>query len=145
LVKRKQEGSSKIDDILLSILRQDARMSYTKVAQKLNLSESAVRRRISNLVKSGKIKKFTIEVDDTELSSALTMVSVSPGVPTRDVSSKLKGVKGVEAVYETAGQFDVAVLVTGSNIVAVNQTIEGIRRIEGVISTTTSMVLRTIR
>ncbi|HYC26440.1 MAG TPA: Lrp/AsnC ligand binding domain-containing protein, partial [Nitrososphaerales archaeon] len=86
-----------------------------------------------------------IELDDTEQSSAITMVSVSPGTPTREVSSRLKGVRGVEAVYETAGQFDVAVLITGSNIVAVNQTIEGIRRVEGVISTTTSMVLRTLR
>jgi len=144
-VKKRQEGSSKLDDLLLSILRQDSRTSNTKAAQKLNLSESAVRRRISNLVSSGKIRKFTIEVDDTGLSSAITMVSVNPGVATREVSTKLKGVKGVEAVYETAGQFDIAVLITGSNIVAVNETIEGIRRIQGVISTTTSMVLRTIR
>jgi DNA-binding Lrp family transcriptional regulator len=143
-VKKKREDSSRIDDLILGILREDSRASNTKVAQKLNLSESAVRRRISNLTSSGKIRKFTIDVDDRELSSAITWVSVNPSVPTRQVSEKIRGVKGVEAVYETAGQFDVAVLVKGANIVAVNTTVEGVRRIEGVISTNTTMILRTI-
>lgn len=144
-MKRKQGDSSRTDDLILGILSEDARTPNTIVAQKLGLSESAVRRRIANLVSSGKIQKFTIEVDDRELSSAITWVSVNPAVPTRQVSEKIRGVKGVEAVYETAGQFDIAVLVNGSNIVAVNASVEGIRRIEGVISTNTTMVLRTIR
>jgi DNA-binding Lrp family transcriptional regulator len=144
-VKRKQGGSSRTDDLILGILAQDSRTPNTDVAQKLGLSESAVRRRIANLVSSGKIVKFTIEVDDRELSSAITWVSVNPAVPTRQVSEKIRGVKGVEAVYETAGQFDIAAIVKGSNIVAVNATVEGIRRVEGVISTNTTMVMRTIR
>ncbi len=142
---KKRDDSSRIDDLILSVLREDSRVSNTDIAQKLNLSESAVRRRISNLKSSGRIRRFTIEVDDRELSSAITWVSVNPSVPTRQVSEKVRGVKGVEAVYETAGQFDIAVIVKGSNIVAVNSTIEGIRRIEGVINTNTTMVLRTIR
>ena len=143
-MKRKQEDSSRIDDLILGILREDSRTSNTRVAQKLDLSESAVRRRISNLVSSGKIQKFTIDVDDRELSSAITWVSVNPSVPTRQVSERIKAVKGVEAVYETAGQFDIAVLVKGANIVAVNTSIEGVRRVDGVTGTNTTMVLRTI-
>jgi Lrp/AsnC family transcriptional regulator of lysine biosynthesis len=144
-VKRKQNDSSRTDDLILGILAQDSRTPNTDIAQKLGLSESAVRRRITNLVTGGKILKFTIEVDDRELSSAITWVSVNPAVPTRQVSEKVRGVKGVEAVYETAGQFDIAVVVKGSNVVAVNATVEGIRRVEGVISTNTTMVMRTIR
>jgi DNA-binding Lrp family transcriptional regulator len=144
-VKRKQGDSSRTDDLILGILAQDSRTPNTDIAQKLGLSESAVRRRISNLVSSGKILKFTVEIDDREHSAAITWVSVNPSVPTRQVSEKIRGVKGVEAVYETAGQFDIAVLVKGSNIVAVNATVEGIRRVEGVIGTNTTMVMRTIR
>jgi len=48
-------------------------------------------------------------------------------------------------VYETAGQFDVAAVIKGANIVEVNKTVEGIRRIPGVINTNTTMVLRSIR
>jgi DNA-binding Lrp family transcriptional regulator len=144
-VKRKQRGSDRIDDLLLGILREDSRASNTKIATRLGLSESAVRRRIGNLKSSGRIRKFTIDVDDRELSSAITWVSVDPSTPTRQVSEKIRGVKGVESVYETAGQFDIAVVVKGANIGEVNTTIEGIRRAGGVISTNTTMVLRTIR
>jgi Lrp/AsnC family transcriptional regulator of lysine biosynthesis len=144
-VKRKQGDSSRIDDHILAMLSQDARTSNTEIAQKLLISESAVRRRINNMTTTGRIRKFTIEVDDRDLSSAITWVSVNPAVPTRQVSEKIRGAKGVEAVYETAGQFDIAVVVKGPNIGAVNGTVESIRRIEGVISTNTTMVLRTLR
>jgi len=137
--------SDKTDDQIIAILSQDSRLSNTEVAHRLSMSESAIRRRIDNLHKSGRIRKFTVEVDDQRLSSAITWVSVNPSVPTGQVSSKVKGVSGVEVVYETAGQFDLAALVKGANIVEVNKSIEAIRRIEGVINTNTTMVLRTIR
>lgn len=144
-MKRKQADSDRIDDLLIGILRDNSRMSNTDIATKLILSESAVRRRIKNLEATGRIRRFTVEVDDRNLSSAITWVSVNPSVPTKQVSEKMRGVKGVETVYETAGQFDIAAIVTGANIAEVNRTIEGIRRIDGVIGTNTTMVLRTIR
>ncbi|MDE1853118.1 MAG: Lrp/AsnC family transcriptional regulator [Thaumarchaeota archaeon] len=144
-MKRKQADSDRIDDLILGILRENSRISNTDVATKLSLSESAVRRRITNLEASGRIRKFTVELDDRDLSSAITWVSVDPAVPTRQVSEKIRSLKGVESVYETAGQFDVAVVVKGANIGEVNATIEGIRRLAGVDSTNTTMVLRTIR
>jgi DNA-binding Lrp family transcriptional regulator len=142
---RTKGASDRTDEQIIGILTQDSRMSNTELAQRLNMSESAIRRRIANLKESGRIRKFTVEVDDQKLSSAITWVSVSPSVPTSQVSSKVKGVQGVEVVYETAGQFDLAVLVKGANIVEVNKSIEAIRRVEGVINTNTTMVLRTIR
>ena len=145
MAKRKQKDSDRIDDLLIGLLREDARASNTEVATKLGLSESAVRRRIDNLKASGRILRFTVDVDDRDLSSAITWVSVDPATPTRQVSEKIHGVKGVEWVYETAGQFDIAVVVRGANIGEVNATIEGIRRTAGVTGTNTTMVLRTIR
>lgn len=145
MVKRKQADSSKIDDLIIGILRENSRISNTEMATKLSLSESAVRRRITNLEASGRIRKYTVEVDDRDLSSAVTWVSVDPATPTRQVSEKIKGLKGVESIYETAGQFDIAVVVKGANIGEVNATIEGIRRIQGITGTNTTMVLRTIR
>ncbi len=144
-MKKRREDSNRTDELLLGLLRANSRASNTELAQKLSLSESAVRRRISNLTASGKIRKFTIDVDDRELSSAITWVSVTPSIPTKQVSERIRAVKGVEAIYETAGQFDIAVVVKGSDIVEVNATVENIRRVEGVINTNTAMVLRTIR
>lgn len=144
-MKRKQADSDRIDELIIGILKENSRTSNTDIATKLILSESAVRRRIENLKSNGRIRKFTVEVSDRGMSSAITWVSVNPSIPTKQVSEKMRNVKGVEVVYETAGQFDVAAIITGANITDVNKTIEGIRRIDGVISTNTTMVLRTIR
>jgi DNA-binding Lrp family transcriptional regulator len=135
----------KTDEHILKLLREDARKTNTELASKLNLSESAVRRRISNLVRDGIIHRFTVEVNDPQLASAIAWVSVNPAIPTAQVSSKMKGVQGVETVFETAGQFDIAVIIKGADIVEVNKTVEGIRRVEGVLTTNTMIILRTIR
>ena len=145
MVKKRKDESDSTDDLLVSLLRENSRESYTVLGQKLGLSESAVRRRVAGLLAGGRILKFTIEEDDRHLSSAITWVVVNPVLPTSQVSAKIREVKGVSAVFETAGQFDVAVLVKGADIVEVNKTIEGIRRVDGVTSTNTTIVLRTIR
>ena len=145
MARKRGSSSDRVDELILGMLAQDARTSNTGMAQKLNISESAVRRRLTNLVKSGRIRRFTVELDDSGSSAAITWVSVNPSVPTNQVSSRVRLVAGVEVVYETAGQFDLAVLVRGANIGELNKTIEGIRRVDGVINTNTTMVLRTVR
>ena len=50
----------KIDEKIISILKRDSRKAFVEVAQEVGLSESAVRRRVKNLVQNGTIKKFTI-------------------------------------------------------------------------------------
>jgi DNA-binding Lrp family transcriptional regulator len=111
----------------------------------VKLSEAAVRRRVSNLVKSGVIRKFTVELSEPELTGAITYVSVNPSHPTSEVSKKIKEVKGVETTYETTGQFDIAAIIKGPTIAEVNKSVEEIRRLTGVLNTNTTIILRTIR
>ena len=115
-----------------------------EVARKVSLSEAAVRRRISNLVKDGTIKRFTIEVSEPQLTSAITYVSVTPANPTSEVSKKILNVQGVETIYETTGPFDIAAIIKGQNIAEVNKSVEEIRRINGVLNTNTTIILRTL-
>lgn len=104
-----------------------------------------MRRRVSNLIDDKVIERFTIEVNQPELTSAITYVSVSPSHPTSEVSKKIMAVPGVETIYETTGPFDIATVIRGSNIAEVNRSVEEIRRIDGVLNTNTSIILRTIR
>jgi DNA-binding Lrp family transcriptional regulator len=115
------------------------------VAKKIGLSDAAVRRRIKNLEKKGTITKFTIEVSEPKLTSAITYVSVSPSNPTSEISRKIRAVKGVETIYETTGPFDIAAIISGPDIAEVNKSVEEIRRISGVLNTNTTIVLRTLR
>ena len=136
----------KTDEQILHVLRQDSRAAFVDIAAKVGLSEAAVRRRVSNLVKDGTIRRFTIDVDEPQTAtSAITYVSVIPSAPTADVSKKLRSVKGVETIYETTGPFDIAAIIKGESIAEVNKSVEEIRRLDGVLKTETTIILRTIR
>jgi len=79
----------KTDETIIEFLRNDSRESYVDIGKKLKLSESAVRRRVKNLVDSGTIKKFTIEVGDQNATKAIVLISVDSSIDTSKVSAKL--------------------------------------------------------
>jgi Lrp/AsnC family transcriptional regulator for asnA, asnC and gidA len=134
-----------IDKRIISILREDSRRTYNEIAMAVGLSESAVRRRVKNLVESGIIKRFTIELGISNKTSAITLVSVKPSYDTADVSERLLSIDGVETVYEITGQYDIACIVSADSIAEINKCIDEIRRIEGVDDTNTVIILRTLR
>ena len=108
------------------------------------MSESAVRRRVKNLVDNGTIKKFTVEIGVSNKTSAITLISVSPSTDTSKVSEKLKSLKGVDTVYEITGQYDIVAIVSAPTISEINKCIDDVRRINGVDDTNTVIILRTI-
>jgi len=52
---------------ILEMLEEDGRRSFTEMAEKLKVSESAIRKRVSTLLSTGVIKKFTIRVDNVKM------------------------------------------------------------------------------
>ena len=52
-----------IDEKIINILQADSRKPFVEIAKQIGLSESAVRRRVKNLLDSKAIKKFTIELN----------------------------------------------------------------------------------
>ena len=134
----------KIDEKIISILKIDSRKAFIEIAQKVGLSESAVRRRIRNLIDNGVIKKFTIEMGISNKTSAITLISVSPSTDTSEVSEKLKSLDGVDVVYEITGQYDIVTIVSAPTVAEINKCIDYVRRIDGVDDTNTVINLRTI-
>ncbi len=134
----------KTDEKIIEFLRTDSRESFVEIGKKLKLSESAVRRRVKNLVDSGTIKKFTIEEGEKNTTSAIVLISVDSTMDTSKVSSKLTKLEGVKTVYEITGQYDISVIITAPNITNINNTIDGLRKIPGVIDSNTVIILKTI-
>ncbi len=134
----------KIDEKIIEFLRNDSRESFVDIGKKLKLSESAVRRRVKNLVSSGTIKKFTLEVGDANTTSAIVLISVDSTMDTSKVSTKLTKLQGVKTVYEITGQYDITVIIRASNITEINSCIDLLRKIPGVTDTNTVIILRTI-
>jgi len=134
-----------VDEKILAILKEDSRKSFVEIAKSVNLSEAAVRRRVSNLIGSGIISKFTIQTNIGPQANAITLLSVNPSYPTSEISNRLKKTKGVESIYEITGEYDVAVIVAGANIAEINGTIDEIRKLTGIDDTNTVVVLKVVR
>ena len=131
-----------IDQQIIAILKQDGRASYVDIAKKTKLSEGAVRKRISALIQSSDIKKFTIELGFKTGARAITLLSINPAYPTSKISQKLIKLSNVETVHEVTGQYDIVVTISASSITEVNHCIEEIRTVEGVSNTNTMIILR---
>ncbi len=137
--------NDKTDDKIIGFLRDDARESFVEIGKKLKLSESAIRRRVKNLVDSGVIEKFTVEMGETNTTSAIVLISVDSATDTSKVSTKLTKLEDVKTVYEITGQYDISVIIRSGNIAEINICIDELRKIQGVIDTNTVIILRTIR
>jgi Lrp/AsnC family transcriptional regulator, regulator for asnA, asnC and gidA len=133
------------DEKIIQLLREDSRKSFVDIGAKIGLSESAVRRRVKNLMDRGLIKRFTIEMGISNKTSAITFISVDSHVETDIICAKLMDLNGVEIIYEITGQYDIAVIITAPTIADINRCVDNLRKIEGVSDTNTVIVLRTLR
>ncbi len=134
----------KVDEKIIGYLKEDSRESFVDIGKKLKLSESAVRRRVKNLVDSKTIDKFTIELGEENVTSAIVLVSVDSATETSKVSLKLAKLNGVKTVYEITGQYDITTIMSASSITEINNSIDALRKITGVVDTNTVIILRKI-
>lgn len=140
--------SDKMDSLdleIVKILQLNSRKSHVEIASEIGLSESAVRRRMKNLMDNGVIKRFTIEMNTSNKTSAIALISVVSSADTCTVSTELMKLNGVEVVYEITGQYDIAAIISGPTINDVNRCIDELRRTDGVSDTNTVIILKTIR
>ena len=138
-------STDEIDERIIRILQEDSRRAFVDIANEIGLSESAVRRRVKNLVDRAIIKRFTIELGASDKTSAITLISVASTADTSAVSNRLMELNGVKVVYEITGQYDIAAIIAAPAIVDINRCIDDIRKIEGVSDTDTVIILKTMR
>ena len=134
----------KTDEKIIEFLRKDSRESFVDIGKKLKLSESAVRRRVKNLVDNGTIKKFTIEVGDSNNTNAIVLVSVDSAMDTSKISTKLAKLEGVKTVYEITGQYDITAIISAPSINEINSCIDALRKIPGVVDSNSVIILKTL-
>ena len=133
-----------IDDKIIKVLKENSRKTYVEIGKVVGLSEGAVRNRVQALINTGTIRKFTVEVAPSIRVRSLTMISVDPSVPTYTISKKVEDLSGIESIYEVTGEYDIICVVSQRDIEGLNQTIEEIRKLDGVAKTNTVIVLRTL-
>ncbi|NWG10056.1 MAG: Lrp/AsnC family transcriptional regulator [Nitrososphaerales archaeon] len=132
----------KIDQQIVEALRENSRLTYGAIGKKIGLSEVAVRKRIKNLIATGVIKRFTVEINLSQRANAIVLISVSPSTSTSSISEKLCSIDGIRGVHEVTGQYDIFVNISAQNIAEVNKCVDEIRSLEGVVNTNTMIVLK---
>jgi DNA-binding Lrp family transcriptional regulator len=131
-----------VDRQIIKLLKDDSKAGYGEIGVKVRLSEGAVRKRIKTLTDEGVIRKFTVKIGVAEGSQAITLLATNPENPTQEVSKEIQAILNVETVYEVTGEYDIVAVISGNNVVEVDECIEKIRRVKGIMKTNTMIVLR---
>lgn len=136
---------SKPDELLLSLLRENARASTAEIARRLGLSRTTVQNRIERLERQGVISGYTVRVhDDYERSRirAHIMVTLHP----KQMPAVVRGLEAMPEVRElhsVSGEHDLIALAVAATIGDVDALTDAIGAIDGVERTTTSVILST--
>lgn len=136
-----------LDVKILSVLGDDARMSYREVAERLGVASGTVYNRVSKMVANGVIKGYIPLVDHGKLGyslMALILVQVE-GKRLVDVEEELASSKDVLAVYDITGEFDVAIIARFKTQKSMNDFIKKTLKIPAITRTVTNVVLNVVK
>lgn len=94
-----------VDYRILDILQKDGRITFSDLADQVNLSRSAVRERIKNMQDSGIIRGFTAIIDAKayeKFASVFMDIEVEP-MKINDVAKELMKLKEIAIVSQHTG------------------------------------------
>lgn len=131
-------GMDLIDKKIIDYLLVDSRTSFIYISKELKISEGTVRQRVAKLKKRGVIKNFTVQLGSH--TTAFVEITTSSSVPTLKISEKIKKL-GAVRVFEVTGRFTIIAMIQTPDFNKLNQVLESVRSIDGVIQTETFPVL----
>lgn len=136
-----------VDQQLIALLRQDARMSVADLAHKLGVSRGTVTNRIRKLEDQQVIVGYTVKLrPDAEPDRIRAWMGVMvEGNQTRQVIASLLGEPGVAALHDTNGRWDLLAELEAGSMGELSAVLERIRLISGIRSTETNIHLATYR
>jgi DNA-binding Lrp family transcriptional regulator len=134
-----------IDQQLLSLLRENARLSTTELARRLDLSRTTVQSRIERLERQKIITGYTVKAggaDERSYIKAHVMITAVPKL-TPSVEAALRQLPQVRTLHSVSGVYDFIAVLAAPTVGELDLLIDGIGALEGVERTTTSIVLST--
>lgn len=136
-----------IDTKILNIIQQDARIANAEIARQVGLAPSAVLERVKKLEERGVIRGYAAEINAAEVGFGLTAFIF---VRTKDCSDEadklLAAIPEVLEVHDVAGDEDYLLKVRAKDTPDLARILrEKLKNVPNVISTRTTVVLRTIK
>jgi DNA-binding Lrp family transcriptional regulator len=136
---------SDTDELLLALLRENARASTAMLARRLGLSRTTVQSRIERLTRRGVIAGYTLRTSDEYekgLVRAHVLITALPKLAAR-VESALRHMPAVRTLHSVSGAFDMIAIVAALSIQELDKQIDQIGVLEGVERTMSSIILST--
>jgi DNA-binding Lrp family transcriptional regulator len=131
------------DRELIALLQANARESAAEIARKLGVARTTVLARIARLERNGTIAGYTVrlgsEMGDRGVQ-AYVGITLQPKSG-RDVVRRLSRMPELRQLCSVSGQFDYIALLQAETTVRLDALLDEIGEIDGVIKTTTSIVL----
>lgn len=132
-----------LDHDLLALLAVNARASTADLARQLGVARTTVVARLARLEREGIVSGYTVKLRHDLAQqglSAFVGISVQPraGADVVKLLTRLAEVKQLDSV---SGQFDYVALLRAESAERLDALLDQIRALEGVVQTTTSVVL----
>lgn len=136
-----------IDLKIISLLQEDARMSFSRIAGKLGISVGTAYNRIRGLEENGVLKGYTVIVDPAKLGQTLTAIVLiqADGKHLVEVEREVSKIDNVICVYDITGDYDIAVIARFKDRFSLNAFIKSLLRMPHVRRTVTNVVLNVVK
>lgn len=136
-----------LDNQLVALLAQDARVSNRRIAAEIGVTEGTVRGRIKRLQQEGLIVFTAITGFQLGQSAHLAFINIQADVDrVREIAAKIADVPGINAVLITMGQFNINAMTLIDDLTTlVELASDRILAIEGVHHVETSIAVKTIK
>jgi DNA-binding Lrp family transcriptional regulator len=134
-----------VDNRILALLRENARMSTALLGRQLGVSRTTVHSRIERLLARRVITGFTVRMgadQERDQIQAQVMIAAVQKVLAR-VEAALRALPEVRKLYSVSGQHEFIAIVVTDSVGEMDQLLDRIGTIEGVDRTESSIVLST--
>jgi len=136
-----------LDLRILSLMQEDCRLSFNKIAKKLGISVGTALNHIKNLEKKGIINGYTVTLDSSKLGFSLIVIVMiqAEGSFLVDVENEISKNDNIFAVYDITGDYDAVVLAKFKDRASLNAFIKNLLAVPHIKRTVTHIVLNVIK
>lgn len=136
---------SELDRQLIQLLSGNARASVAELARELSVTRATVQNHIQQLQQQGIIQGYTLRLSNAYRGTMIE-AHVSIATEQRKVSQlcrKLQTMEDVRSLHSISGEFDLVAIIKSASTELLDQAVDHISELDGVIRTQTSVVLST--
>jgi len=137
------EGLGEKDNLIISLLQKNARLSYSDIGDHVGLSRVAVKNRITALEKQGIIKGYHAEIDASVLPTAISFYTYVETKPEayEEITEYICSLPEAKSVFHTTGSCSIIALCLASTKDAQRQFMWMLRNHKDVIRVTVVDIL----